>query len=83
MFSSRRTRLMDAIHAGLPSPVSMSRRLGPVPTMYVFVPSHGQTGLRDGFRCITLKCELNEGVSWCFQASDLNLPSLGFLLTPE
>ena len=38
MFSSFKARLMAEIQEGRPSPVSMSSRWAPVPTMYVFVP---------------------------------------------
>ena len=38
MFSLLRTDLREAIHCGLPSPVSMRIREEPRPTMYVFVP---------------------------------------------
>lgn len=39
MFSLSIMDLMDLIHSGRPSPESMRMRVGPVPMMYVFVPS--------------------------------------------
>lgn len=40
---------MAEIQDGFPSPVSMSRRRGPVPTIYVFVPGQPFLGrLRQG-----------------------------------
>lgn len=38
MFSAARTEVREVRQAGLPWPVSMRMRVGPVPTMYVFVP---------------------------------------------
>jgi hypothetical protein len=38
MFSFSNTDFSDAIHSGLPSPVSINSRFAPEPTIYVFVP---------------------------------------------